>query len=134
MIEAQVCLRSWGVIFCTLAFAQPDAGQPLEPSVRHFLAGPAANLPRPLSAALRDLMCRPYLPNGRSGGVPGRPGGVSGRRKPESHAPTVSSVASPVAADGHMAPDLDVDFGSRADLFHGEFVKIAQRAAKDRAH
>jgi hypothetical protein len=33
-----------------------------------------------------------------------------------------------------MAPDLDVDFGSRPDLLHGEFVKIAQRAAKDRAH
>jgi hypothetical protein len=48
--------------------------------------------------------------------------------------PTVSSVVSLVAADGHMAPDLDVDFGARPDLFHGEFVKIAQRAAKHRVH
>ena len=31
-----------------------------------------------------------------------------------------------------MAPDLHVDFGSRTDLFHGESVKVAQRAAKDR--
>jgi len=54
-----------------------------------------------------------------------------GRQAPT---PTVSSVVSLVAADGHMAPDLDVDFGSRPDLLHGEFVKIAQRAAKDRAH
>ena len=33
-----------------------------------------------------------------------------------------------------MAPDLDVDFGSRPDRFHGEFVKIAQRADKHIAH
>jgi hypothetical protein len=44
------------------------------------------------------------------------------------------SVVSLVAADGHLAPDLDADFGSRPDLFHGEFVKIAQRADKHFAH
>ena len=32
-----------------------------------------------------------------------------------------------------MAPDFEVDFSSRPDLFHGERVKIAQRAAKHRA-
>ena len=46
----------------------------------------------------------------------------------------IASVVSLVAADGHMAPDLYVDFGSRPDLFDGEFVKIAQRADKHIAH
>jgi hypothetical protein len=44
------------------------------------------------------------------------------------------SSVSLIAADRHMTPDFDDDFGSRPDLFHGERVKIAQRAAKHRAH
>jgi hypothetical protein len=33
-----------------------------------------------------------------------------------------------------MTPDFDDDFSSRPDLFHGERVKIAQRAGKHSAH
>ena len=46
----------------------------------------------------------------------------------------LGSSVSLIAAGGHMTPDFDDDFSSRPDLFHGERVKIAQRAAKHRAH
>jgi len=46
----------------------------------------------------------------------------------------LGSSVSLVAADGHMAPDFDLDFSSRPDRFHGERVKIAQRAGKHRAN